>query len=386
MPYNLSKLLVVGISSRALFDLNEEDRIFRTEGLQAFIDYQRMHENEVLRPGSGFPLVKGLLGLNGGPGGRKVEVILLSKNHPDVSLRVFNSIEQHGLDITRAALTGGAPLGPYLAAFEVGLFLSQAVEDVQAAANQRVAAGLIYAPPAELQAFPKRIQIAFDGDCVIFSDEAQKVFDERGLEAFYKYEQENARKELPAGPFAKLLKTLAEIQGIDPGSSPVRIALVTDRNSPAHERIIRTLRAWKKVLKAFGADMFFDDKEEYCERAAEQVPTGRVLMPTQRMAEHIQVRVNVTSDNAAGESEFLLMCKTYLRRGFPQHEPELKDWYQLNLGSWPDTNRSDFLGELKASVAGIPSGNQRAAAAESDQPIAKLLTFLDNLALKYKRT
>jgi 5'-nucleotidase len=108
MAYDLSKLLVIGISSRALFDLDEEDRIFRTEGLQAFVDYQRKNEDVVLRPGSAFPLIKGLLGLNA-TGDRKVEVILLSKNHPDVCLRVLNSIEHHGLDITRAALTGGPP-------------------------------------------------------------------------------------------------------------------------------------------------------------------------------------------------------------------------------------------------------------------------------------
>jgi len=113
MPYDLSTLLVIGISSRALFDLEDEDRIFQTEGLRAFIDYQRTHEDVILCPGAVFPLIKGLLGLNGGTDRHKIEVILLSRNHPDVSLRVFNSIDHHGLDITRAALTGGAPLGPY---------------------------------------------------------------------------------------------------------------------------------------------------------------------------------------------------------------------------------------------------------------------------------
>lgn len=398
MAFDLSKLLVVGISSRALFDLQEEDRVFKTNGLSAFIDYQRGHEDVVLRPGSAFPLIKGLLGLNNGQGGRKIEVILLSKNHPDVSLRVFNSIRHHGLDITRAALTGGALLGPYLSAFQVGLFLSQDVADVQAAADQSVAAGLIYSPPPEAQAAPDQIRIAFDGDCVIFSDEAQKIYDERGMEAFYRYEQENAKKQLPAGPFAKFLKTISEIQGTDPKKSPVRIALVTDRSGPAHERVIRTFRAWDvrmdaafflggipkaEILKAFGANMFFDDKEEYCALAAEQVPTGRVLMPTAD-TEQLEIKVALTPGGTReGEAEFLLTCRTYLKRDYQSHESELKEWYKVNVQSWPDANRSGFLDEFEESVKGTPSGNQRSTAAGSDLPKGNLLTFLRSLASKY---
>jgi 5'-nucleotidase len=405
MSYDLSKLLVIGISSRALFDLEDEDRIFQTEGLQAFIDFQRTHEDVVLRPGSGFPLIKGLLGLNGGPDGRKVEVILLSRNHPDVSLRVFNSIDHDGLDITRAALTGGASLGPYLRAFKTGLFLSQSVEDVQSAANQGFAAGLIYSPPAELQTEPGQIRIAFDGDCVIFSDEAQKIYDEEGLEAFQRYEEENARKELPAGPFAKLLRTLSQIQGSDPKKSPVRIALFTDRNMPAHERVIRTLRAWKvrideafflggiaktDFIKAFGAHMFFDDKEEYCKLAAEEVPTGRVLLPVveraARPSEQIEITVKMENEQSPeGQDRFLLICKSYLNRDYPTDETELKKWYRAEMHPWPDGQRSAFFTEFEESVRGTPRGSQRRAATEADTSEAKLFAFLENLASKYRR-
>jgi len=398
MPYDLSKLLVIGISSRALFDLEEEDRIFQTEGLLSFIDYQRGHEDEVLRPGSAFPLIKGLLGLNRGSEDRKVEVILMSKNHPDVSLRVFNSIHDHGFEITRAALTGGAPLSPYLGAFRVGLFLSQSVEDVQSAANQGVAAGLIYSPPPGLQTPPGQIRIAFDGDCVIFSDEAQKIFDARGVDAFYEYERANAKKELPAGPFAKLLRTLSEIQGADPEKSPVRIALVTDRNTPAHERVIRTLRAWDvrideafflggiaktEILKAFGAHMFFDDKEEYCKLASEKVPTSRVLLPFPDRTK-IEVSVRLDAGSVAGQDRFLFICKGYLRRAFTPNEGELKEWYRLSIQDWPGASRSGFLDELEESVKEMATGNEGKASTEEDTPKAKLLTFLENLVSKHR--
>ncbi len=401
MAYDLSKLLVIGISSRALFDLDEEDRIFHAEGLQAFIDYQRKNEDVILRPGSAFPLIKGLLGLNS-TDDRKVEVILLSKNHPDVCLRVFNSIEHHGLDITRAALTGGASLGPYLGAFKVGLFLSQDKEDVQQAANQGLAAGLIYSPPAEVQTAPGQIRIAFDGDCVLFSDEAQKIYDGKGLEAFCRYEEENARKELPAGAFAKLLRTLSQIQGTDPDISPVRIALVTDRNKPAHERAIRTLRAWNvrideafllggipktDVIKVFGAHMFFEDKEEYCKLAAEAVPTGRVLLPiTTPLRENEEITIELASEKLpTGEEHFLFICKSYLKRDYASNEAELKIFYQTEMQSLSDDGRSNFLREFEESVKGTPKGSERRAVGEKDAPQPKLLTFLGNLISKHRR-
>lgn len=401
MSYDLSKLLVIGISSRALFDLEDEDRIFRTAGLQAFIDHQRGREDAVLRPGSAFPLIGGLLRLNGiNNDDRKVEVILLSKNHPDVCLRVFNSIDKHQLDITRAALTGGAPLGPYLSAFKIGLFLSQSVDDVQSAANQGVAAGLIYLPPPELQSAPSQIRIAFDGDCVIFSDEAQRIFDQKGLEAFYQYEKDNAKKELPAGPFAKLLRTLSQIQGPEPEKSPVRVALVTDRNGRAHERVIRTLRAWNvrideafflggiaktEIIKAFGAHMFFDDKKEYCDLAAQKVPTSRVLLPVTGQPE-IEVSVRLeAAESIADESRFLLVCKNYLKRDFTRHEVELKEWYRLNIEDWPENGRSNFFNEFEESVEATPRGSERRAANQTDTPMAKLLTFLGGLISKHRR-
>jgi 5'-nucleotidase len=295
MPFSLDKLLVVGISSRALFDLEAEETIFQNQGLDAYRQHQLDHENKVLKPGAGFALVKALLKLNHlTPGQRLVEVVIMSRNSSETSLRIFNSIAHYGLDISRAALAGGAPLSPYLQAFNVSLFLSLHEDDVQAAINSGIASALLY-QLAENTADLDQIRIAFDGDAVIFSDEAEKIYQLQGIEAFEQHERDNAKKPLPEGPFARLLVALSYIQNNfkapDGRALPLRTALVTARSSPAHERVIRTLRAWNiaidetffmggvnksAVLAAFKPHMFFDDQHGHCMHASSVVPTGRV--------------------------------------------------------------------------------------------------------------
>ncbi|HVZ19255.1 MAG TPA: 5'-nucleotidase [Terriglobales bacterium] len=294
MPTDLSNYLVIGISSRALFDLSAEDEIYQTQGLETYERHQLDNEHVCLNPGAGFPLVKAILRMNGLiPGKRKTEVLIMSRNSAGTSLRIFNSIEHHGLDITRAALTGGAPLAPYLKAFSVDLFLSLYEDDVQAAVDAGVAAALLYAKPENpTQDEIGQIRIAFDGDAVLFSEEAERVYESAGLDAFIEHEKKNAKRPLPEGPFAKLLKTLSHLQSEYRGAvRPIRTALVTARNSPAHERVIRTLRAWSvdldetfflggmdksEVLKAFRPHIYFDDQRVHCDPASKLVPTGRV--------------------------------------------------------------------------------------------------------------
>lgn len=295
MPASLDQLLVIGISSRALFDLEVEETIFQEQGLDAYRQHQLDMENEILKPGAGFSLVKALLRLNQlTPDQRLVEVVIMSRNSSETSMRIFNSIAHYGLDISRAALAGGAQLSPYLQAFNVSLFLSMHEDDVQAAINGGVAAALLYRL-SEHAADLEQIRIAFDGDAVIFSDEAERIYQAGGIEAFEQHERENAKKPLPQGPFARLLIALSYIQNNfkapDGRALPIRTALVTARSSPAHERVIRTLRAWNiaidetffmggvnksAVLAAFKPHMFFDDQHGHCLRAADVVPTGRV--------------------------------------------------------------------------------------------------------------
>jgi 5'-nucleotidase len=286
--------LVIGVSSRALFDLETENEIFEKSGLEQYSEYQIAHENDILKPGTAFPLIKALQRLND-DGRYLTEIIVMSKNSADTSLRIFNSIEHYGLDISRAALVGGASISPYLGAFKTDLFLSANESDVQEAINAGIAAGIICSHgqlPIDANQDINQIRIAFDGDAVIFSDESERIYKEKGLNAFAEHERENARKPLPEGPFAKLLKTLSIIQQKFPkDAAPIRTALVTARNAPAHERVVRTLMAWNvridevfflggirksEVLKAFGANIFFDDQTVHTEPASKLVPSARV--------------------------------------------------------------------------------------------------------------
>ena len=295
MAVSLENCLVIGISSRALFDLDDENYIYETKGLQAYSDYQLAHENEILKPGSGFALVKALLKLNELSDQRRVEVLIMSRNSADTSLRIFSSIEHYGLDITRTVLSGGGALTGYLEAFGVDLFLSAHEDDVRSALQAGFAAGRIYTnaiadydPLQEIE----QIRIAFDGDAVLFSDASEQIYQRDGLEAFAQHEKSCARQALPEGPFAHFLKTIASLQKEFADCSPIRTALVTARNAPAHERVIRTLRAWdirideafflggitkKDVLKAFGAHIFFDDQTSHTSPASSVVPSAQVV-------------------------------------------------------------------------------------------------------------
>lgn len=295
MPYSLSDKLVIGISSRALFNLERENQIYEQQGVEAYAAYQREHENDPLQPGSAFPLARALLHLNSlmPEAERLIEVVVISRNSPDTGMRAFNAIEQHGLDISRAAFTGGtAVMTPYLHAFEVDLFLSRSQEDVQLAIDSGFAAAQLVDLPAGFSAPTDQIRIAFDGDAVLFDPESEEYFQQHGLEKFL--ERENALRGLPMGrgPFAKLLIMLAELQQRFPAEQcPIRIAIVTARNSPAHARVVHTLRNWNvsvdeafflggvpkaKVLQAFGAHMFFDDQDTHVRAASSVVPAGKV--------------------------------------------------------------------------------------------------------------
>lgn len=284
--------LVIGIASRALFDLTDSHAVFEKEGVEAYCRYQIEHEDDPLEPGVAFRLVRKLLALNNStPDTPRVEVILISRNSSDTGLRVFNSIRHHQLDITRAAFTRGESPFRYVPAFGVHLFLSADTEDVRQALEAGIAAATILPSNIGLNE-TDQLRIAFDGDAVLFSDEAERVFKERGLEAFSRSEAQSASEPLPGGPFKNFLAMLHQIQSeYPPDASPIRTALVTARGAPAHERVIRTLRHWGiridealflagmdkgAFLQAFGADIFFDDQTKHCESARLHVATGHV--------------------------------------------------------------------------------------------------------------
>ena len=287
-------LLTVAVSSSALFDLTESDSIYQHEGLEAYRRYQIQHEEQVLEPGEGFLLVKKLLSLNDQLGDSPVEVILLSRNSADTGLRVFNSIEAHKLNITRAAFCSGDSPYKYIRAFGSDLFLSTNAEDVRQALDQQVAAATLIGSTVagNRRRFSNQLKIAFDGDSVLFSDEAERVFQESGLDAFSRSEASSAEEPLEGGPFKNFLFALHKLQQqFSNDDLPIRTALVTSRGAPAHERVIKTLRHWDirldeslflggrdkgEFLKSFEADIFFDVQAVHCENASSHVASGHV--------------------------------------------------------------------------------------------------------------
>lgn len=292
------KRLVVAISSRALFDLDASNEVFEREGVEAYRQYQIDREDNLLDPGEAFPLVRKLLRINDALPESPVEVILLSRNTADTGLRVFNSIQHHGLPIERAAFCGGERPWRYAIAFGCDLFLSTEAEDVRHALNAGIAAAAIVpreagrSSPADQQDRDDMLRLAFDGDAVLFSDEAERVYKSEGLGAFKASESAAARAPLQGGPFRNFLAAVHRIQGaFSAETCPIRTALVTARSAPAHERVIRTLRHWDvrldeslflggrpkgPFLKAFGADIFFDDQQVHCDSAREHVTAGHV--------------------------------------------------------------------------------------------------------------
>ena len=281
--------LVIAVSSRALFNLDESHKIYEEYGVEAYAKHQQENEEVILEPGVGFSLVKKFLSLNSDK--TPIDVILLSRNSADTGLRIFNSIEYYGLNITRAAFTRGESTHPFVGSFEADLFLSSNHNDVQKALDMGYAAASIVNSSTQ-NSHETQLRIAFDGDAVIFSDDSERVFQEKGLIEFEKSEKENANKTMKAGPFQAFLKSLHKIQANFPEKdNPIRTALVTARSAPTHKRVIHTMREWGiridesfflggldkgKFLKEFGADIFFDDQRQNCESASKFVPTGHV--------------------------------------------------------------------------------------------------------------
>lgn len=289
MPNENHQKLVVAISSRALFDLDESNAVYETQGQAAYAKYQIEHENDILQPGVAFTLVKKFLNLN--KYGNYIEVILLSRNSADTGLRVFNSIQHYKLDITRAVFTSGESPHNYAQAFHSHLFLSANPIDVKLALEDNCAAATILSSKTSVNNI-EQLRIAFDGDSILFSDESEQIYQDKGLEAFLENEKKSANTPLKAGPFHGFLQALHHIQvQFDSKNCPIRTALVTARSAPAHERVIKTLRSWGirideaiflgglekgEFLQAFEADIFFDDQKNHCESTRKHVTTGHV--------------------------------------------------------------------------------------------------------------
>jgi 5'-nucleotidase len=291
MPATLEGQLVVAISSRALFDFEEENRVFEASDDRAYMQLQLQRVEQPARPGVAFSLVNKLLAFNtGGPA--RVEVVILSRNDPVSGLRVFRSAQHYGLPVQRGVFTRGEPPWRYLRPLAANLFLSTNEADVRQALAAGVPAARVYPESARASAaHPGEVRIAFDGDAVLFSDEAERVFQAQGLDAFQSHERDRADTPLAAGPFKPLLEALHRLQRSPVNGMRLRTALVTARSAPAHERAIRTLMDWQidvdeamflgglpkgTFLREFEPDFFFDDQTGHIENAALHVPAGHV--------------------------------------------------------------------------------------------------------------
>ena len=291
MAVSLDGQLVVAISSRALFDFEEENLVFEQSDDRAYMKLQLERLEEPAKPGVAFSLVKKLLAFNDATT-QRVEVVILSRNDPVSGMRVFRSAQHYGLSIQRGSFTRGQSPWRYLKPLNANLFLSTHLSDVRAALDAGVPAAQVYPHSAHAsEAHPHEVRIAFDGDAVLFSDEAERVFQAQGLSAFQAHEHAKASQPLLAGPFKPLLAALQRLQQEGTPAVRVRTALVTARSAPAHERAIRTLMQWNievdeamflgglpkgEFLKEFEPDFFFDDQTGHIESAAQHVPAGHV--------------------------------------------------------------------------------------------------------------
>ncbi|MFM2209257.1 MAG: hypothetical protein RIQ96_900 [Pseudomonadota bacterium] len=291
MAVTLQGKLVVAISSRALFDFEEENQVFEQANDRAYMELQLERLETPAKPGVAFSLVKKLLAFNDAQA-QRVEVVILSRNDPVSGMRVFRSAQHYGLPIQRGSFTRGQPPWKYLKPLNANLFLSAHLSDVRAALDAGVPAAQVYPHSAlATEAHPNEVRIAFDGDAVLFSDEAERVYQTHGLDAFQAHERDKAAQPLSDGPFKPLLEALHRLQQEGTPAMRIRTALVTARSAPAHERAIRTLMQWQvevdeamflgglpkgEFLHEFEPDFFFDDQTGHVDSAARHVPAGHV--------------------------------------------------------------------------------------------------------------
>ena len=291
MGISLDGKLVVAISSRALFDFEEENQVFEQGDDTAYMRLQLERLEIPAKPGVAFSMVQKLLAFNQEPS-QSVEVVILSRNDPVSGLRVMKSAAHYALPIIRCSFTRGESPWRYLKPLRANLFLSTHLSDVRAALAAGVPAAQVYPQSAHASdAHPAEVRIAFDGDAVLFSDEAERVYQSQGLSAFQQHEIDKVALPLPDGPFKPLLVALHRLQQASTPRMRIRTALVTARSAPAHERAIRTLMNWNiavdeamflggldkgEFLREFEPDFFFDDQTGHIESAARHVPSGHV--------------------------------------------------------------------------------------------------------------
>jgi len=296
VPYPIERKLVIAVSSSALFDLSESDRVFREQGSKAYKEYQKENLDVVLEKGVAFPFVRRFLNINERfKKESPVEVVLLSRNSAITGNRVFRSISHYSLDISRAAFMEGKSPYAYIPAFNASLFLSANESDVLKAIDYGYPAGTVLPTKVVDDLADDELRIAFDFDGVIADDESETVYQDKDLEGFYEHEKEKSHIPHNPGPLADLFKKLSFMQKLEDRAQEedreykriIRTAIVTARNSPAHERVITTLEEWgvsanetfflggmkkDRILTVLKPHIFFDDQKSHLESEGGDIP------------------------------------------------------------------------------------------------------------------
>lgn len=301
MAYPIERKLVISIASSALFDLTESHQIYLTKGVEEYRLHQERNLDIPFPRGVAFPFIRRFLGINKAfPKQLPVEVVLLSRNSPETGLRVFRSIRHYELDITRAGFMTGRSPHEYVPAFNASLFLSANEEDVQKAIDANYPAGVVLPSKVYDDELDTELRVAFDFDGVIADDEAETVFKKHNdLNEFQAHETTKRAIPHQPGPLADLFKKLSFMQKLeqkrlkdDPKYKKIlRIAIVTARNAPAHERVVTTLKEWgvsadesfflggmqkSRILTILRPHMFFDDQRSHLESPAGDIPMVHV--------------------------------------------------------------------------------------------------------------
>jgi 5'-nucleotidase len=287
MPFPIEQKLVIGVASSALFDLSESHQVYLEQGPEAYRHYQEQQRDVVLERGVAFSFIRRFLSINKCfPQQTPVEVVLFSRNSPETGLRVMHSIAHYGLDISRAAFMNGKSPYAYLPAFNASLFLSANEEDVKSAIAVNYPAGLVLpsriADSEDLD--DVELRVAFDFDGVLADDESETVFKRNNdLDEFHAHERLHVARPHQPGPLADLFQKLAMMQQLEREAERddpdyrriVRIAIITARSAPSHERVVTTLKSWgvsadetfflggmekARVLSVFKPHIFFDDQ------------------------------------------------------------------------------------------------------------------------------
>ncbi|XP_042122841.1 cytosolic 5'-nucleotidase 1B isoform X1 [Peromyscus maniculatus bairdii] len=286
--------ITIAVSSRALFNMVDDRKIYEEEGLEKYMEYQLTNENVILTPGPAFRFVKALQHVNSRlrdlyPEEQDLfDIVLMTNNHAQVGVRLINSVNHYGLLIDRFCLTGGkSPIG-YLKAYLTNLYLSADSEKVQEAIKEGIASATMFAGAKDMAYCDTQLRVAFDGDAVLFSDESEHIAKDHGLDKFFQHETLFENKPLAQGPLKSFLEDLGKLQKKFYAKDerllcPIRTYLVTARSAASSgARVLKTLRRWGleidealflagapkgPILVKIRPHIFFDDQMFHIESA-----------------------------------------------------------------------------------------------------------------------